>query len=423
LIKTKVQKKNGEFQDWEPAKISRAISLASDRTKELMSPTMITALTDSVANDLPSNPVTVAQIHKLVENNLMRFGYYDTAREYIQYRSSHRPDIFRKRDAILPYEYPEVLDFVKAIRDSFWVHTHYTWDTDITDFNNPLVPQHYKDVYTRCALAIAQIEVTVKKFWGTIDQTFPKHEFSMLGSTFDESEARHFDTYRFVLELVGKNDLFNELNKYPVLQERSKSLKLAVAVPSDSKSDFLLKTILFSTFIENVSLFSQFLIIASFNKFESLFPASTNGVSATNLDETCHHLAGIWIAEKIIEENPDLWTPALKSEIVSRAQAAIQTELELVDWIFDNKDLPFLTRIQVKDFVRTRMRDSLATLGIEIYPTLVPVYFDWFDGRTTLLTNLDFFAKKGYSYNKGSRAYSSASIFSPNEFTMETLGL
>lgn len=422
MIQTQVIKKDGKSQTWDVSKIIRAVSLANSRTTETISSKGIMDIIDTVADNLPSSTVHVNDIHNLVENALMKNSFYETAKEYIRYRASHRQDIFKKREAILPYEYPEILDYVKAIRDSYWVHTHFTWDTDISDFHNPNIPAYYKTVYTRCALAIAQIEVSVKKFWGSIDQVLPKHEFSMLGATFDDSEARHFDTYRFLLELVGKNDEFTKLNNYPVLAARSKSLKSAISVPSDSREDFLLKLVLFSTFIENVSLFSQFLIIASFDKFEHLFPASTNGVSATNLDETTHFLTGIWIAEKIIEENPDIWNKTLQNEIILRAHQAIEKELLLIDWIFDDQDLPFITRDEVKQFIKTRMKDSLAMLNIEIYPDLEPMYFDWFSGRTSMLTNIDFFRKKGYNYDKGSRSFTKESIFGEG-FDKEAINL
>lgn len=411
MIKTQVRKKDGSLQDWGSSKILRAINLASKRTSESISLDMAESLVNFVASSVETTPIAVESVHKLVENALMHHGLYDSAREYISYRQSHKPDIFRKRPNILPYEYPEVMDFVTAIRASYWVHTHYTWETDINDLNNPNTPAHYKEVYTRCALAIAQIEVAVKSFWGSIDSVLPNHEFSQLAATFDESEARHFDTYRFVLELVGKNDEFASLNKYPILAKRFQSLRSAIAVSSDSRKDFLLKTILFSTFIENVSLFSQFLVINSFDKYEKLFTASSNGTNATNLDESCHHLAGIYIANKIREENPDLWDEDLVNEIRTRAESAIETEIELIDWIFDNQDLPFITRQEVKQWILTRMKDSLDRLDISIYPGLEPLYFDWFDSRTTLLSNLDFFSKKGYGYDKGSRSYDVSSVF------------
>jgi ribonucleoside-diphosphate reductase beta chain len=406
-----VVKRDGSSQEFDPEKIIRAVNLALSRTTESMDSTKLEALLQNTLVALaPLEKVTVDSIHAMLPEELMKLGFFKTAAEYIRYSELRKPDIFRPRKAILPYEYPEIMSFVKAMRDSFWVHSHFTWEGDISDFHSPNTPEHYRTVYTRCALAIAQIEVSVKTFWGDIDKTLPKHEFSMLAATFDNSEAIHFDTYRFVLELVGLNNEFNNLDSYPMLKKRSESLRSAIAVPTQDRKDFLLKLIMFSTFIENVSLFSQFLIMSSFDAHEKLFSATANGIAATNLDESTHHLAGVAITEIIKKENPDLWTPELIEEIKHRAHSAIRTELDLIDWIFDNQDLPFITRDQVKSFVKTRMKDSLERIGISIYKDHKDIKFDWFEGRTTLLTNIDFFAKKGYNYNKGA-SFSPKSIF------------
>jgi len=145
LTHIQVIKKNGSTQMWDPSKIMRAVDLAAKRSKENLSSLIMEDIISFVNDLLPDNLVHVNDVHKLVENALMHYALFDTAREYIQYRHSNKPDIFKKREAILPYEYPEILDFVKAIRDSYWVHTHFTWDTDIGDFNNPQVPQYYKE--------------------------------------------------------------------------------------------------------------------------------------------------------------------------------------------------------------------------------------------------------------------------------------
>jgi ribonucleoside-diphosphate reductase beta chain len=104
----------------------------------------------------------------------------------------------------------------------------------------------------------------------------------MLASTFDESEARHFDTYRNLLELVDLNEMFNRLDESAVLKSRSDSLQSVIKVPGQSRRDILLKNIMFSSFIENVSLYSQFLILKSFAEIESLFKGTANGVDATS---------------------------------------------------------------------------------------------------------------------------------------------
>jgi len=279
----KVTKKDGSTQDWDSFKLVRAVNLANERVTESISSEDLEELIELVLEELDeTTSVPVEEIHKLVENSLMELHKFDTAREYIQYRYSHKPDIFRVRTSILPYEYPEIMDFVDAIRQSHWIHTEYDYDQDVRDYMNPNTPEHYKIMYTRCLLAISQIEVAVKAYWKNVDQLFPKHEFSMLAATFDESEARHFDTYRHLLDRVNLNEMFNRLDESPVLKTRSESLSKVIKVSGESRKDVLMKNIMFSSFIENVSLYSQFLILKVFAELMSLFKGTANGVDATS---------------------------------------------------------------------------------------------------------------------------------------------
>jgi ribonucleoside-diphosphate reductase beta chain len=76
----------------------------------------------------------VDEIHDMVENKLMDNGLNDVAKEYIIYRSKHQPNIFTKRTNLKPYEYPDLVEYVDAIRHSYWVHTEFNFTSDIKDF-------------------------------------------------------------------------------------------------------------------------------------------------------------------------------------------------------------------------------------------------------------------------------------------------
>lgn len=43
-------------------------------------------------------------------------------------------NIFMPRTNILPYEYPQLLEYKDAIRHSYWIDTEYNFTTDIDDF-------------------------------------------------------------------------------------------------------------------------------------------------------------------------------------------------------------------------------------------------------------------------------------------------
>ena len=75
--------------------------------------------------------------------------------------------IFDKRVSYKPFEYPEVLQFTDAINKAFWVHSEVDFTADVQDFHSQLEP-HEKNAVKHALLAIAQIEVSVKTFWGNL---------------------------------------------------------------------------------------------------------------------------------------------------------------------------------------------------------------------------------------------------------------
>src|SRR5690554_8114905 len=124
----------------------------------------------------------------------MESGFFDVAKAYILYRNEQskkrKSNIFEKRINLKPYEYPDLYEYVPAIRHSYWIHTEFNYTSDIQDFRTRLTPLE-KNAIKNTMLAISQIKVAVKTFWGDIHQRMPKPEIGSVGATFAESELRH----------------------------------------------------------------------------------------------------------------------------------------------------------------------------------------------------------------------------------------
>ena len=69
-------------------------------------------------------------------------------------------NIFKSRENILPYEYPQLLAYKDAIRHSYWIDTEFNFTEDIQDFKVTIDPKQ-RDIIKKTMLAIAQIEVNV----------------------------------------------------------------------------------------------------------------------------------------------------------------------------------------------------------------------------------------------------------------------
>jgi ribonucleoside-diphosphate reductase beta chain len=360
----------------------------------------------------------VEEIQDLVEQSLMELGYFDTAKGYILYRSARKKlrerDIFKRRVSLKPYEYPELYEYVSSIRHSYWIHTEFNYTSDVNDFHVNVSPSE-RIVMKNAMLAIAQIEVAVKTFWGDIYKKMPKPEIGSVGATFAESEVRHADAYSHLLELLGLNGEFEKITEVPVIQERIKYLEKTIKLAhTDENRQYMHSVLLFSLFIEHVSLFSQFLIIMSFNKHRNLFKGISNAVEATSKEEQIHGMFGIDIINIIKKEHPEWFDAACKEMIVTSCQEAYEAESRLVDWIYEAGELEFLPAANVKEFIKHRFNNSLAAIGLprifEVSEALLEET-DWFDNEVIATKHVDFFQKRSINYNKRSASVTSEDLF------------
>jgi len=416
----KIKKKNGTIVPFQEENIRKAVERSISETSDPTAPEY-TGAPDTITQMVVENLLqledeipTVEQVHRFVENSMMELKLFDAVRTYLNYKEKHRPDIFRKRVAIKPYEYPELLSYIDAIRHSYWVHTEFNYSPDIQDMKINLSPEE-RQIVERAMLAISQIESAVKEFWGKIGNKLQKPEIKKVGATFSESEVRHEDAYSNLIEILGLNHMFEKLKLVPALNERIKYLELVNQNNNATENkDFFESIILFSMFIENVSLFSQFLIIMSYNKHGNMLKGMSNAVEATSKEENIHAMFGFDLVNIIKKENPDWWTPELIEYIYEITRRARVSELDVVEWIYDGGDSEYAKKEQTIAYLDKRFNDSLVAIGLE---PIFEVNEDllqktlWFDEEIEMNKDLDFFVKRSVAYQKRTKSVTVDDLF------------
>ena len=412
-----VIKRSGEKVLFEPEKIKKAVLKAMEsvgKIDEEMADKIARITTKGIFRGNKFHVPHVDEIHDMVENKLMDNGLNDVAKEYIIYRSKHQPNIFTKRVNLKPYEYPNLVEYVDAIRHSYWVHTEFNFTSDIQDFKVHLNEKEKTSVQ-RAMLAISQIEIAVKTFWGDISKRLPKPEIGNVGATFAESEVRHADAYSNLIQVLGLNSEFENLLEVPAIRKRIKYLEKSIA---NSKSvdnrDYFESVVLFSMFVENVSLFSQFLVIMSFNKDKNVLKGMSNAVEATSKEENIHGEFGFDLVNLIKKENPSWWTQDLISDLIDATKEAYEAEEEIVNWIFEKGDLDFLTKEQTIEFIKHRFNVSLNAIGIDNVFSIdekILETTEWFDDEILTTKHTDFFNKRSINYSKKSKSITLNDLF------------
>ena len=311
---------------------------------------------------------TVEQVQDIVEDSLMQSAFPNVAKAYILYRNeqarNRKTNVFEKRINLKPYEYPQLNEYVDAIRHSYWIHTEFNYTSDIQDFKTGINAVE-RSAIKNTMLAISQIEVAVKTFWGDIYNKMPKPEIGSVGSTFAESEVRHHDAYSHLLEILGLNNEFKSLKKKPVIMRRVHYLETAVKnSKSEDNKEFAESILLFSLFIEHVSLFSQFLIIMAFNKHKNVLKGISNVVEATSKEEQIHGDFGIDVIKIIKSENPTWFNKEYELLTQELCREAYESESKIIDWIFEEGELDFLPKNVINEFIKNRFNNSLESINI-----------------------------------------------------------
>ncbi len=361
---------------------------------------------------------TVEQIQDLVEQQLMESHFLEAAKAYILYRNrradQRKSDIFERRVNLKPYEYPQLYDYVPAIRHSYWIHTEFNFTSDIQDFKSRLDPVE-RSAIKNTMLAISQIEVAVKSFWGDLYHRMPKPEIGSVGSTFAESEVRHADAYSHLLEILGLNEEFHALKRKPAIMKRVSYLEASLRnAKSSDNQEYAECILLFSLFIEHVSLFSQFLIIMGFNKHKNMLKGISNVVEATSKEEQIHGDFGIDLIKILKAEHPEWFTAEYKESIKHLCEKAFEAECGLLDWIFEDGELDFLPKSVIVEFIKQRFNNSLESIGIE---KVFEVDKDavektqWFDDEITGTKHGDFFVKRSINYSKRTQSITADDLF------------
>ena len=316
-------------------------------------------------------------------------------------------NIFQKRVNIKPLEYPELINFKDAIRHSYWIHTEFNTTGDVQDFKTK-ISHREREVLKKSMLAISQIEVNVKRFWGNLYNHFPKPEIDDVGTTFADSEVRHKDAYSFLLEVLGMDKEFEKIFEIPAIINRVDYLENFMNLKEYegdeyTKQRFILTVILFSLFVEHISLFGQFLIMMSFNKHKNLFKGISNIVEATSKEEEIHGRFGIALYQIIKEEQPHLFTEEFYDKLKTLSQKAFKAENKIIDWIYEDGDVDFIKKETVKSYITNRFNKSLSVLDIEpmfeVNEDLLKET-EWFDVEVLVTKENDFFNKRSTEYSK-----------------------
>jgi ribonucleoside-diphosphate reductase beta chain len=322
--------------------------------------------------------------------------------------------IFDEQISRKPNFYPWTDSFIEAMHNGFWTDKEFSFKSDVQQFKVNLSEQE-KEIIIRTLSAIGQIEIAVKTFWAKLGENLPHPSLQDLGYVMANTEVIHNNAYERLISTLGLEDIFEKNLKLDWIQGRVKYLKKYThRYYKDSKKQYVYALTLFTLFVENVSLFSQFYIINWFARFKNVLKDTDQQVKYTRNEENIHALVGAKIINTIREEYPDLFDADFIEKILSEAKEAYESESKIIDWMVNGIKEEGLNAQVLKEFVKNRINESLKMIGFptafEIDKSLVSSTM-WFEEELLGNNMVDFFHSRPTEYSKKNQSFSEEDLF------------
>lgn len=310
--------------------------------------------------------------------------------------------IFEEQIARKPDHYPWTKKFRKAMHDGLWTDDKFKFTSDVQDFK-----VHFNDqerlMTTRSLSSVSQVEVAVKTYWGDLGHKLPHPSIRDMGYVMADIEVIHNEAYERLLRELGIEEIFEENLKTDVIGNRVKYLRKYLHKHyKDAKKQLVYSLILFTLYVENVSLFSQFYTINYFNRFHNRLKDVSQMVAYTAKEETLHALAGMYLVNVIREEEPELFDDELVERIRHECEESYKAECKISEWCLNGYESEHLSLPIVQEFLKQRFNESL--VGIQIKPVFENIdkkllaKTQWFKEDVIGPIKTDFFYKRPTEY-------------------------
>ena len=246
-------------------------------------------------------------------------------------------------------------------------------------------------------------------------ENLPHPTINDLGYVMANSEVVHGDAYERLLDVLGIEDSFDRILQEDIIRGRVTYLrKYLQPFAPDKKKQFIYSLILFTLFVENIALFSQFYTISYFGRFRNLLKDTNKQVEYTSREENLHAMIGIKLINVIKDEHPELFDDELKQKIISESIQAIDYECKIIDWIVNGYSVESLNSPLLREFIKNRMNESLVQIGFEklfeVDQEMVKKTL-WFDEQILGNNMTDFFHSRPIEYSKKGQSFNQSDLF------------
>lgn len=310
-----------------------------------------------------------------------------------------------------PMRHQFAWDAYLAGNENHWLPTEIGMQQDIEQWKSPdaLTPDERKAFETvlgffTTADSIAANNVVLALYKHI---TSPECRMYLLRQGYEE--AIHTHAYQYIVESLGMDEsrIFNMYREVDAIYQKDNlvlTLNEGIFAPDfktgtfENDQLFLENLLVFSLILEGIFFYSSFAVMFGFQRNNKL-QGSAEQIQYIMRDESQHLNFGVNMANSIIEEQPELWTPEFQQRIIDKVRRAVELEYTFATTVFP-KGIFGMNADGFKQYIEHIADRRLASVGLpEQYGVANP--FDWMSEAIDLSKEKNFFERRVTEYKKG----------------------
>ena len=301
------------------------------------------------------------------------------------------------RDYYKPFDHPWMFDYYSQQNQMHWFPEDVPLHNDVKDWQT--MTDEEKNLLTQIFRLFTQSDVDVGA--GYVDRymrIFKKPEARMMMSSFANMESIHQHAYSLLLDTVGMPEVeYKAFSEYEAMADKHEYIN-AVKVTKGDKKTIAKALAIYSGFTEGLQLFSSFIILLNFPRFGKM-KGMGQIITYSIRDESMHVEAMTKLFREFMQENIDLWTDDFKAEIYQACREMVDLEDRFLDLVFEQGDIPGLTKKEMQQYIRYIADRRLLQLGLKTNYNVKENPLNWLDDVLGV-EHQNFFEGRATTYMK-----------------------
>ena len=301
------------------------------------------------------------------------------------------------RDYYKPFDHPWMFDYYSQQNQMHWFPEDVPLHNDVKDWQT--MTDEEKNLLTQIFRLFTQSDVDVGA--GYVDRymrIFKKPEARMMMSSFANMESIHQHAYSLLLDTVGMPEVeYKAFSEYEAMADKHEYID-AVRVTKGDRQSIAKALAIYSAFTEGLQLFSSFIVLLNFPRFGKM-KGMGQIITYSIRDESMHVEAMTKLFREFIQENIELWTDDFKAEIYQACREMVDLEDRFLDLVFEQGDIPGLTKQEMQQYIRYIADRRLLQLGLKPNYEVKDNPLNWLDDVLGV-EHQNFFEGRATTYMK-----------------------